>query len=213
MKIIALLFAFLPSLAMATDTCSWNKPGADRYIGVVPDAVEHYTDIPPLIRAKLKARMERRQYDEVVAIRGDAIEGESQYSPEITDMHFGANKMCKKVDRTKWHPMAIELGLVYCEQEHCILVPTICGNVARINRLRMPLLFEAPGAGLKDGPAIPDDDVPLYGPDHRTYYPQGQQDRIGGPGTEVYSVPEPGSIALALIALCAMAGLRIRRRG
>ena len=38
-----------------------------------------------------------------------------------------------------------ERGLVYCEEGHCILVPTVCRNVSRIQRLARPTAI-APAA-------------------------------------------------------------------
>jgi hypothetical protein len=38
------------------------------------------------------------------------------------------------VTRARWTDRMHERGLVYCEQGHCILVPTVCRNVSRIDR-------------------------------------------------------------------------------
>jgi len=58
-------------------------------------------------------------------------------------MHFGANNVCKTVSRAKWTQKAEERGLVYCEENQCILVPTVCRNVSRISRV--PARAAAPG--------------------------------------------------------------------
>ena len=107
-------------------------------MGDVVAAVDRYKDIPPDVRARLKARMEVRDYDEIVAIRRDSIEGRGTYSPEIRDMHFGQGSVCRTVSRTKWLPTALERGLVYCVDGQCILVPTVCRNVSRIRRIAAP---------------------------------------------------------------------------
>jgi hypothetical protein len=121
-------------------SCAWEAPGADRYTGNVPAAVDHYTDWPASVRESLKQRMERRQYDEVVTIRRDSIDGASRYASSIRDMHFGSKgKVCATVDRSMWEASAVERGLVYCEGDSCVLVPTVCGNVSRITRLPDPL--------------------------------------------------------------------------
>jgi hypothetical protein len=39
------------------------------------------------------------------------------------------------VSRAKWKQDHQEMGLVYCEGQTCILVPTICNNVSRVKRL------------------------------------------------------------------------------
>ena len=133
-------------------------------------AVDRYADIPAPTRARLKQRMAARQYDEVAAIRRDSIEGRHRYS-DLRDMHFGAGQVCRSVTRDKWADNAVERGLVYCEDGHCLIVPTVCRNVSRVTRLPAPppaaaaagssngsdagtaaaaqdeLPFDAPGAG------------------------------------------------------------------
>ena len=93
-------------------------------------------DIPAPVRAKLKARMAQRDYDEIVSIQRDGIKGSKAiYGSTISDMHFGANNVCKTVSRAKWTQKYEERGLVYCEDGQCILVPTVCRNVSRIQRM------------------------------------------------------------------------------
>lgn len=115
--------------------CSWDKPGVNPFMGDVVAAVDRYQDIPAAARARLKARMLKRDYDELVTIQRDAIKGQAQYGSEIRDMHFGANSVCKTVSRAKWTQQYEERGLVYCEDGQCILVPTVCRNVSRIQRM------------------------------------------------------------------------------
>ncbi|MDC8785681.1 MHFG family PEP-CTERM protein [Roseateles koreensis] len=115
--------------------CSWDKPGVNPFMGDVVAAVDRYTDIPADTRARLKERMKKRDYDELVSIQRDGIVGKAQYGSEIRDMYFGANNVCKTVSRAKWSLKAEERGLVYCEDGQCILVPTVCRNVSRITRL------------------------------------------------------------------------------
>lgn len=114
------------------DSCRWNRPGADRYTGNVVESVDHYSDIPPAIRDVLKARMSQHQYDDVVTISRDEIKGERAYGPGITDMHFGENRVCREVTRKRWLPERQHKGLVYCEQGYCLMLPTVCGNLSRI---------------------------------------------------------------------------------
>ncbi|MEJ6006222.1 MHFG family PEP-CTERM protein [Paucibacter sp. AS339] len=115
--------------------CSWDKPGVNPFMGDVVAAVDRYQDIPVAARERLKARMLKRDYDELVTIQRDGIQGQAQYGSEIRDMHFGANSICKTVSRAKWTQQYQERGLVYCEDGQCILVPTVCRNVSRIQRL------------------------------------------------------------------------------
>lgn len=134
---------FAPSADAATplptvelDSCSWNRPGVNPFMGDVVAAVDRYTDIPPEVRTRLKARMAKREYDDLVSIRRDSIEGRAgqQYGSTIRDMHFGTHQLCRSVTRTAWTAGMQERGLVYCEGGQCILVPTVCRNVSRISR-------------------------------------------------------------------------------
>lgn len=132
--------SLLVSLALAASgatlpTCSWDRPGVNPFMGDVVAAVDRYTDIPAATRARLKARMVTRDYDEMVSIGRDEIAGKAQYSPEIRQMYFGGNNVCNTVTRTKWTQTMQERGLVYCEGTQCILVPTVCRNVSRITRV------------------------------------------------------------------------------
>ena len=86
--------------------CSWNRPGADPFMGDVVAAVDRYPDIAPQVREQLKAR--------------------------ISDRHFGPGRVCRNVTRAGWSEQRQERGLVYCVQGQCILVPTICRNVSSI---------------------------------------------------------------------------------
>lgn len=133
---ILLSLAFAASASAATlPSCSWDRPGRNAFVGDVVAAVDRYTDIPAPVRAALKRRMAARQYDEIATIERTAITGQFKYAPEIRDMHFGQGQVCNVVTRTKWAAGMQERGLVYCESEHCIIVPTVCRNVARVTRL------------------------------------------------------------------------------
>lgn len=115
--------------------CDWNRPGVNPYSGDVAGAVDRYADIPASVRERLKERMRAHKYDEFVTISRSAITGREQYDPVISQMHFGKGTVCSKVSRAGWSEKMTERGLVYCEQDVCLLVPTICNNVSRITRL------------------------------------------------------------------------------
>ena len=132
--------------------CSWNRPGADPFMGDVVAAVDRYPDIAPQVREELKARMRARQYDEIVVISRDAIRGKGNYNARISDMHFGPGRVCRNVTRSGWSEQMQERGLVYCVQGQCILVPTICRNVSRITQVSASA---PPAAGAAPGGAAP----------------------------------------------------------
>lgn len=140
-----LIAAVLATTPAPTPACSWNRPGHRAFTGDVVAAVDRYQDIPAPVRARLKQRMATRQYDEIVTIGRDTISGRYRYSAQIRDMHFGDGQVCRTVDRSAWSSSAQERGLVYCEDGHCILVPTVCRNVSRVHR-EGPLVAGAGGA-------------------------------------------------------------------
>lgn len=206
--------SLLATLALAASgvtvpVCSWDHPGVNPFMGDVVAAVDRYTDIPAATRAKLKARMERRDYDEVVLIERERITGKAEYASDITGMHFGQSGICNTVSRKKWSDQMQERGLVYCEDGQCILVPTICRNVSRIRRTGeaplviapaagappaeggdQPLAFEPPGAG----PAAPAPPGSFSNPTPLTAVPLAFVPSItppigGGPTTAPPNVP------------------------
>ena len=123
--------------APTLDACSWDRPGHDPFMGDVVGAVDRYQDIPADVRERLKVRMAKREYDDVVSIRRDSIAGKTKkvrYGSAIRDMHFGDHKLCHSVSRAAWGKDTQERGLVYCDSRQCILVPTVCRNVSRITR-------------------------------------------------------------------------------
>ncbi|RTL44177.1 MAG: PEP-CTERM sorting domain-containing protein [Burkholderiales bacterium] len=135
---VLVTFALAVSAGATLPQCSWDRPGVNPFMGDVVAAVDRYTDMPAATRAKLKARMKARSYDDIALIERDSITGRAAYAPEIRDMHFGPGAVCRTVTRTKWTASTQERGLVYCEDGQCILVPTVCRNVSRIRRLDKP---------------------------------------------------------------------------
>jgi hypothetical protein len=137
----------IAALAVAA-ACTWNAPGVDPFMGSVPAAVDAYRDIPADVRAALKLRLQRRTYDTVALITRDEIiaPGGERFGL-LRDMHFGNGKVCREVSRAGWTDSMQERGLVYCEQGHCLIVPTVCRNVSRVTRVEgpAPRLQEIPG--------------------------------------------------------------------
>lgn len=131
---MSLLLAVTIAAAAVQPTCSWDRPGHNPYTGSTAAAIDRYTDIPEAVRSTLKRRIEEHQPDDEVAITRDAIGGKRQYNAAIRDMHFGSASVCGNVTRGKWAAGRSEPGAVYCVDQHCILVPQICGNISRISR-------------------------------------------------------------------------------
>lgn len=164
--------AHVPARAAAPAACSWDRPGHDSFMGDVPAAVDRYTDLAPAVRERLKTRMRAHEYDDVVEISRDRIEGNAGYEPQIRDMHFGQGRVCASVTRDRWSDDQRERALVYCEGTACVMVPTVCRNVSRIARVpgggggggatppgEGELLFDPPGAGAPT--PVPADTPPL----------------------------------------------------
>lgn len=155
---MSLVFAsLLVAASAAAPACTWDRPGHRPFMGDVVAAVDRYTDIPGPVRERLKSRMGRRAYDEIVSIRRDALVGKASYDADIRDMHFANGQVCRTVSRAGWTDAMQERGLVYCESGHCILVPTVCRNVSRIVR-RSPapaMAARGGGAGTPGGAGVP----------------------------------------------------------
>ncbi|MBL8353193.1 MAG: MHFG family PEP-CTERM protein [Burkholderiaceae bacterium] len=154
---LATLLAAGAAVPAPLPACSWDRPGHEPFMGDVVAAVDRYADIPAPTRARLKSRMASRSYDEIVSIRRDAIVGKGRYQSDIREMHFGNGQVCATVSRAQWNADHAERGLVYCEDGHCILVPTVCRNVSRITRDSPPAEAAAAapaaeGAGGGGGP-------------------------------------------------------------
>lgn len=116
--------------------CTWDNPGADRYVGSAAQAIYSFASIPEPIKHILLEKHEKRQSDDVVAIDATSIRGKTyEYENAIWDMHFGANKQCESVTR-RWSPEHVETALVYCEGSYCIAWPAVCGNWFLIQRTR-----------------------------------------------------------------------------
>jgi hypothetical protein len=225
--------SLIASLALAVSAgstlpqCNWDRPGVNPFMGDVVAAVDHYQDIPAATRDKLKARMKARRYDDIAVIERDAIKGQASYAPEIRDMHFGPGAICRTVTRSKWTATTQERGLVYCEDGQCILVPTVCRNVSRIQRLEKPaavaptraanvasstregedttpLEFEAPAAG-PTAAAAPDSFAATSGVPALTGSPaQGGSILSGGSSPGSAAPPVAGGPGLVNIGMPAL---------
>ena len=132
---MSILFAAALASAATVSTCSWDRPGHDPFQGDVVAAVDHYTDLPAEVRAALKRRLAAHDYDEIVTIRRDRIDGRRMYAPALAQMHFGRDQVCGRVTRAGWSAGASQRAQVVCEAGACVAVPFICGNLSRITRL------------------------------------------------------------------------------
>lgn len=146
------------------DTCEWTTPGHAPFGGNVPAAIEHYTEIPAPVRAELRARMERLQYDDVAEIRRDTMTGAHGYT-DLRSMHFG-DKFCRQVSRTTWTDTMVERALIYCtvDSSYCVAVPTVCRNLSLVTRVRPPVAA-VPPIVVPTPPDQPDTPIALAPPE------------------------------------------------
>lgn len=108
----------------------WNPRGVNPYKGNIAAAVDDYKFIPSNERALLKQRIRDLDYDEVVTIRRDSIDGMKYvYAPELYGMHSGSNGT-NDITRNTWTDEDIEFAFSYCLSTICLYVPFTCDNVA-----------------------------------------------------------------------------------
>lgn len=124
----------IAALALAATVCSWNNPGMSPFMGDVVAAVDNYYEIPNNVRIVLKEKIGKHKYDDIATIARNSIQGTSSYG-NLRQMHFGDGTICPAVTYD-WPVGVEERGLVFCEQNYCIIIPTVCRNVSRIDRLQ-----------------------------------------------------------------------------
>ncbi len=117
--------------------CTWDHPGANPYRGPtvqsVKAAVARY-GLPAETQQLLIEKVRRLDLNATVVITRDGIESHDGVATNLRDMHYGKGRVCNgEVLRTKWTAQHAETALVYCARGECIAIPTICGNVSRIN--------------------------------------------------------------------------------
>jgi len=185
--LLALLSTSASAVSLTQRDCSWDSPGHNPYRGNIEDAINYYREIPTPVRETLKARITAGQADELVAITKYAVKSSTGafYAPAITDMHFGPNLVCNTITRSRWPENMVQKAAMYCEDKYCVIVPFICGNISRIERVDR--LVELPKPPTQ--PPVYEHGVPAW-----------------KPPTEV---PEPGSVMLLLAGAC---GILFTRR-
>lgn len=141
--------------------CSWDSPGANPYKGTVAGAIAAYQDIPLHERAALWVLVALNAPDARVHITRDGIVGGAgkTYS-DLRDMHWGRSMCSGSVSMSSWAPDHAEPAVVYCVGGNGIVIPHVCGNVARVTCDPAPVI---------DEPTIPQhDDEPREVPEPGT---------------------------------------------
>lgn len=170
--------------------CSWDHPGANPYRGPtvqsVKAAVARY-GLPVETQQLLIEKARTLDVTATVVITRDGITSQQGEASNLRDMHYGKGHICKgEVLRTRWTDQHAETALVYCARGECIAIPTICGNVSRI------------------------DFVPTAAASARSE--RGDLPRFwqGTPRTH-NTVPSPSTLSLVLLALAVTSIVRHRR--
>lgn len=134
--ILSLAAAAIVSTVTVDPVCVWNDRGLHRVTVPVSTLVDNYVDIPKDTRDKLKRRIDKHQYDEMVVIDRDGIRSDLFTYTGMTYMHFGTGKrVCGEVKTDHWAPGDLERAMVYDADGYVLIVPTVCSNLARVTRL------------------------------------------------------------------------------
>ena len=165
------------TLVAAQPGCSWAHPGANPYRGDPVRALADF-DLSDSTRQQLRAMMAAHRYTDVATISRDDIVGKNAYA-DLRDMHSGHGQVCHgEVDRSAWRARHRERGLVYCAGDACVIVPTVCNNVALVSRKPDQV------ASLDDGPI---DIEPAAGPPANT---PTDQSSVTAPPLDVLPPPD-----------------------
>jgi hypothetical protein len=168
--------------------CSWAHPGANPYRGDPTHALADFA-MPAETREKLRAMMRAHQFTDTAQITRDDIVGARGYA-DLREMHSGRGQVCHgSVDRSAWTATRKERGLVYCADDVCVIVPTICNNVSLVTRKpeHAAVLDDTP---IDIEPAAGPPAAPTQSPADAAGDTLAPGEFVGGPGE---SVPvEPG---------------------
>ena len=141
---------------MAPDlpSCEWS-PGTNRSL-VDPIFAVTRLDMPLTTRTALVEKLRRRAFDDLVLIDRSSIRSESgrhQYEAAISNMNFGAGRLCHKVTRDKWTAAQQEGAMVYIVNGRAFGYAAACGNLFElVRREPPPKVVEAPPAAPVEPP-------------------------------------------------------------
>jgi hypothetical protein len=190
-----LQFILMAAVAAAPADCSWAHPGANPYRGNPTHALADF-GLPVGTREKLRAAMAAHRATDIVTITRDDIVGAHGYA-DLREMHSGGGRTCHgAVDRSAWSTARRERGLVYCADDACLIVPTICNNVSLVTRRpeREAALDDGPiDFAPAAGPAPPADTPTMSATDAM---PPGDFLPPPGTGGDLAGTPGPGGTPL-----------------
>lgn len=174
---------------VVASTCYWNNPGAQPYRQypfepAVERALRNY-DFPPEVRRELAWKIKNTFSDAVVDITKTSLSATGGTASNFRDMHFRNNALCSgEVIRNRWSENHRETALIYCSNSYCVAIPTVCGNISRIDYV--PHIKSPKVVSFQDNP-------PKFW--------EGELDPL------IQNVPEPNSLLLASLGIFGIAAI------
>jgi hypothetical protein len=178
--------------------CAWGQPGRSPYRGTVEQALVH-ARLPPEVVHEVARRVQTREVSDRLEIRTGRIHGVQhgrEFDPQRVALTFG-HSLCLN-SRVNFVPGHVERADLYEVRDarglrHAVMVPDVCGNVS---------VLGARGERRRGLMAAGDPET------DEAWWALATAATLSAGG----SVPEPGSLAVALLGLAAL-GWTWRRRG
>ena len=176
--------------------CAWGKPGRNPYKGTVEQALLH-ARLPPEVVAEVSRKVRAKEVSDRLEIRTGSIRGVKHgrdFDPQRVALSFG-RALCLN-SRVNFAPGHVEGADLYEAKDargrqHAVMVPDVCGNVSVLGeRGERRRTLVAAGGGVDE-----------------EWWTLATLAAMSDGGT----VPEPGTLAAALVALAALAGIHRAR--
>ena len=128
------LTAIALAASLAASGCNPDLGQLPAFDGSVAEAALRFGDLPAEAKQRLRERMSKFRFDELVEISRDGIEGQHSYRPELGGLQYG-KQYCETLSRSDWRRDAKVTALSYCEGTQCLLVTVEGHHVLRAERI------------------------------------------------------------------------------